>query len=244
MNMKTIMTALTALLLSGGLANADGTPKGVVELFTSQGCSSCPPADAALGKLIQQGDIVGLSYHVDYWNSLGWPDTMSAPAFTARQYGYAKTLGRSGVYTPQAVLNGRDHIIGSDVAGINARLTKQQADGEGMTVPVRAAMNGNELDIEIGKGTGKADVVVVYFNDKRTVDIKAGENNGRTVTYWHSVTDVQTVGMWNGSDLKISLPKSVFKNVKGNGCAVLLQEYAEDGTPKAIRGATTVMAKN
>jgi hypothetical protein len=242
--MKTIWTALAAFLLSGGLANAESAPKGVVELFTSQGCSSCPPADAALGKLIQQGDVVGLSYHVDYWNSLGWPDTMSAPAFTARQYGYAKMLGRSGVYTPQAILNGRDHIIGSDVPGINAKLAEQKADGKGMTVPVRAVMNGDELDIEIGAGSGKADVVVVYFNDRNTVEIKAGENSGQSITYWHSVTDVQTVGMWNGSDLKISLPKSVFKNVKGNGCAVLLQKYADDGTPRAILGATTVMAKN
>jgi len=104
------LVLLASLLAAGGAMAGDvREPKGVVELFTSQGCSSCPPADATLGQLVAQGDVVALSYHVDYWNYLGWADTLSSKENTARQYGYAKTMGRSGVYTPQAVINGRDH---------------------------------------------------------------------------------------------------------------------------------------
>ena len=117
--------------LAFGLLAAAGAPagaqekqavKGVVELFTSQGCSSCPPADAALKSLVDEGDVVALAYHVDYWNYLGWADTLASKDNTDRQYAYARMFGRNGVYTPQAVLNGREHINGADISGIRDRI--------------------------------------------------------------------------------------------------------------------------
>lgn len=216
----------------------DGTTlKGVVELFTSQGCSSCPPADKAFETLARQGDVLALAYHVDYWNYLGWNDTLASPENTARQYGYAKTLGRSGVYTPQAVINGRDHMKGTDAAVINHQLEVFRAAGRGLSVPVHTRIRGDEIEISIGAGHGKADVVAVYFRSRDDVAVRKGENKGKTITYWNSVTDVQTVGMWDGKDLQLTLPANVVSSGKNDGFAILLQASGTKGEPGAILGA-------
>ncbi|WEZ85075.1 thioredoxin family protein [Rhizobium sp. 32-5/1] len=220
----------------------DVSPTGVVELFTSQGCSSCPPADAALKRLVEEGKVVALSYHVDYWNYLGWQDTLGSKENTARQYAYAKALGRNGVYTPQAVINGRDHVNGSDLAGIKTRVETMAAGGEGLTVKIGARIGREEIDIDVGAGEGKADVVVVYFNRRQTVDIEKGENSGKRVDYWHAVRDVQTIGMWNGKASKFVLPASVLKQGESGGCAILLQTVEDGQKPRAILGATTILA--
>lgn len=146
MNVPRFLIPLIAgVVLSGPLQAEDGTPKGVVELFTAQGCSSCPPADAAFRKLVNQGDVIALAYHVDYWNYLGWADTLSSKENTERQYGYAKTMGRSNVYTPQAIVNGRGHLAGADLNGINSQIDTYSSEGNGLTVPISAAMRGDEL---------------------------------------------------------------------------------------------------
>ncbi|CAN7310264.1 thioredoxin family protein [Pararhizobium sp. LjRoot255] len=221
---------------------AAGEPAGVVELFTSQGCSSCPPADAALKKLINDGKVVALSYHVDYWNYLGWADTLATKDNTARQYAYARMLGRSGVYTPQAILNGRDHINGADLDGINRRLAEMSVKGKGLAVPVNAVVRKDEVDINVGAGNGKANVVVVYFNREQLVDVTKGENSGKRISYWHSVRDIQTIGMWDGKPASFVLPASILNEGENGGCAVLLQKMKDNETPGAILGATTVMA--
>lgn len=218
-----------------------GQPKGVVELFTSQGCASCPPADAALQKMIEKGDVIGLSFHVDYWNYLGWNDSLSSKENTERQYGYARALGRNGVYTPQAVLNGRDHAKGADVKAIYTKLEEFASSGKGLTVPVQSRLVNDEIEINIGAGKGKADIVVAYFNQQQMVDVTRGENKGRKISYWHSVYDVQTVGMWNGEAMKVNLPASVLGKAKKGGCAVLLQTANETGDPSAIVGASILM---
>lgn len=218
-----------------------GQPKGVVELFTSQGCASCPPADAALQKMIEKGDVIGLSFHVDYWNYLGWNDSLSSKENTERQYGYARALGRNGVYTPQAVLNGRDHAKGADTKAIYSKLDEFAASGKGLNVPVKSRLVNDEIEINIGAGQGKADIVVAYFNQQQMVDVTRGENKGRKISYWHSVYDVQTVGMWNGESMKVNLPASVLGKAKKGGCAVLLQTANEKGDPSAIIGASILM---
>ncbi|MGK6313313.1 DUF1223 domain-containing protein [Neorhizobium sp. DT-125] len=234
---------LAGLLYAGvTLAGEVRAPKGVVELFTSQGCSSCPPADATLGNLVAQGDVVALSYHVDYWNYLGWTDTLSSRENTERQYGYAKTLGRSGVYTPQAIINGRDHVKGTDISVINDRVTQLGAAGEGLIVPVTAVMRGDEIEIEIGGGKGRADVVVAYFTRRQQVEVTKGENSGKNMEYWHAVYDVQSVGTWNGQSMKLTLPGKLMGKSKKDGCAILLQASGPSGEPAAILGATILMA--
>ncbi len=217
------------------------TPKGVVELFTSQGCRSCPPADRAFEQLVREGKVVALSYHVDYWNYLGWADTLATKENTARQYAYAKTFGRNGVYTPQAVLNGRDHLKGTDAAEVNRRLDRMNSSGKGLVVPVTAARHDDQLSISIGQGAGKANVVVVYFRQNQTVEVLKGENLGQNLNYWHSVTDVQTVGMWHGQSLDLTLPAKPMGDDKSDGIAILLQAADGGGNPSRIIGATVMM---
>lgn len=229
----------TTGIAAPGMAQADDL-KGVVELFTSQGCSSCPPADAELARLAEQEDVLALSYHVDYWNYRGWADTLSSAASTKRQYGYARTLRRKNVYTPQAVINGQDHVNGADGTAISATLNKLSAIGAGMTVEVSANMDTEGLDISVGPGKGKADIIAIYFDEVTTVEIKRGENAGRTITYFHSVRDMETVGMWNGEAVSLKLPASVISAYPGRSCVILLQVVSKDGTPGRILGAAKI----
>jgi len=234
---------LAGLLITGSAFAADGTaPKGVVELFTSQGCASCPPADAVLKDIIDQDDVIALSYHVDYWNYLGWTDTLSSKENTERQYGYARTFGRSSVYTPQAVVNGREHVKGTDLAAINGRIDGLSKGGKGLSVPVSARMKGKEIEIEIGQGSGEAEVVVAYFTKRDVVEVDKGENAGKRMEYWHAVYDVQSVGMWNGQSMKLTLPGKFMGKAKKDGCAILLQASGPGGEPAAILGAAVLMA--
>ncbi|MBY5360501.1 DUF1223 domain-containing protein [Rhizobium leguminosarum] len=242
MSPRFLIPLIAGVVLSGPLQAEDGTPKGVVELFTSQGCSSCPPADAAFRKLVNQGDVIALAYHVDYWNYLGWADTLSSKENTERQYGYARTMGRSNVYTPQAIVNGRGHLAGADLNGINSKIDTFSSEGNGLTVPISAAMRGDELEIKIGAGQGKANVVMVYFDKEKTIDVEKGENSGKKISYLHSVTNVETVGMWDGKATSLTLPASVLQRPQLEGCAILLQSATADGDPAAILGATVVMA--
>lgn len=221
------------------VAEASGF-KGVVELFTSQGCSSCPPADAELARLAGEADVLALSFHVDYWNYRGWADTLSSEASTRRQYGYARTLRRKNVYTPQAVINGQDHANGADGAAIAGIMDKLAATGAGLTVDVSASIGSDGLSITVGPGKGKADIVAVYFDETNTVEIERGENAGRTITYHHSVRETVTVGMWNGETVNLKLPSTVISAHPGRSCAILLQMVGKDGSPGRILGAARI----
>ncbi|PZM09619.1 DUF1223 domain-containing protein [Rhizobium tubonense] len=241
MSLRFLISLLAGVALAGSVqAQELAKLKGVVELFTSQGCASCPPADAALAKLISQGDVVALAYHVDYWNYMGWDDTMSSKDNTARQYAYARTFGRSNVYTPQAIINGRDHLNGADLTAINLKVDQFDHQGKGLSVPVHAAMKGDELEIKIGAGDGKANVVIAYFDREQMVTVKKGENTGRQIAYMHSVSDVETVGMWDGKPMSLVLPANVMEKADRQGLAVLLQTSSPAGDPAAIVGAAVL----
>ena len=235
------------LTLAASAAHAQQAiqPKGVVELFTSQGCASCPPADKALETLAREGEVVALSYHVDYWNYLGWADTLASKDNTDRQYGYARMFGRNGVYTPQAVLNGREHINGADISGIRGRIAALPGEGGGLDVPVDVEVRNDELRIHVGPGEGKANIVIAYFERQRTIDIDKGENSGKTVNYWHDVTDIETIGMWEGRATDLILPADMLKKKKKTGgCAVLVQRMRSADTPGAIVGATVLTSEH
>ncbi len=235
---------LAILLMLGASTASAGEaikPKGVVELFTSQGCSSCPPADKALEQLAREGKVVALSYHVDYWNYLGWADTLASKDNTDRQYAYARMFGRNGVYTPQAVLNGREHINGADIAGIRNRMEAMPTEGKGLDVPVDVEVKNDELRIRVGAGEGKANILIAYFERERTINIDTGENRGKTINYWHAVTDMETIGMWEGKETNLVLPADMLKKKKkAGGCAILLQRMKTADTPGAILGATVL----
>lgn len=231
---------LAALLLTPQAMAGDGThPRGVVELFTSQGCNSCPPADAILSEMAQKGDVIALSYHVTYWDYLGWRDTLGNKDNTDRQYGYMRTMGSGSVYTPQMVINGRVHVNGSNRAAIDESLA--ETGSKSLPVGVNVSQTADTIVIETEasqKPVGKALMVLVYYEPPREIEVGRGENSGRKLTYWNAVTGVQTLGMWHGKGERYELPAN--EVAKKGGCAVLLQKVGKDGGPGEILGAAVV----
>ena len=232
--------AASLAAMSFGPARASSAISGVVELFTSQGCSSCPPADAALAEFAADPDILALGYHVDYWDYLGWKDTLASADNTARQRAYARTLGNRSVYTPQAIVNGRDHLTGGYKSRIRNLIADHDAAGQGPTVPVAVDMDGERLSVGVGDGTkpGGAEMLltIVYYRDRSQVEIARGENAGRAMVYANAVLAQQTLGMWDGHAMSIDLPRGKLARHGATGCAVLLQA-AINGAPGPIYGA-------
>ena len=238
-------TAVFGLCLGPATAGEAKKPAGVVELFTSQGCSSCPPADAILEDLAKKGDVIALAYHVDYWDYLGWQDTLASPDNTARQYEYAKSFGARSVYTPQAVINGRTHVNGSSRAEIASTLGQFAKSGKGLSVDMKVMRAGDSVVIDAGEGAAQQEgqIVLVYYDPARPVVIDRGENDGKTITYWNSVTDIQMAGMWHGAAARYEFPASEIAKKGAGGCAVLLQSTGENGVPGPILGAALIGAQ-
>lgn len=218
-------------------------PRAVVELFTSQGCSSCPPADALMNRLAVDKTLVTLTYPVDYWDYLGWKDTFARPEFTQRQRGYAAYRKDRAVYTPQMVVNGRDHVVGSDKAGLDRTIGEHRERFGGLPVETSIETAGDSIIAKIGEampgGDRKATVWLVVFDREQTVPIGRGENKGREVTYSHVVRQLQPVGMWKGKAMTVELPRHDLVRSPDTGMAVLLQVDGE-GRPGAILGAAVL----
>ena len=198
---------------------ADPTGLVVVELFTSQSCSSCPPADALLVELARRPNVLPLGFHVDYWDRLGWRDPFSSPAATARQQSYARALGLSAVYTPQIVINGRHEAVGSDRQTINTVM----AASARMPMQVALAVGNGALSIRVGGGQGEGRLWLVTFDRLHETAVKRGENAGRTIVNVNVVRSLVPAGSWSGSPLILSLPQPP----TGSSVAILLQ--APDG---------------
>jgi hypothetical protein len=222
MRSKIILAIVFFMLASISARVSAGEVRGVVELFTSQGCSSCPPADRAF-QAATGGAILGLAWHVDYWDYLGWRDTFSSAQATQRQRAYAGN-GTGGVYTPEIVVNGRTAVRSGAIAS---------AVGGSMPVKVKIRSSGKGLIVEAGEGKGSAKLVLVKFYSSKTVAIQRGENAGRSVTYRHPVISARTIGSWNGHAISQELPAGA---CNPGGCAVLLQR----GGAGEILGAATL----
>lgn len=242
MNLFKLATAV--LILSqpvGALAGeAVKRPKAVVELFTSQGCNSCPPADALLSELAEEGEVVALSYHVDYWDYLGWRDTLASPDNTARQQEYNRAFGNRSVYTPQAIVNGRRQTNGAKRMKVEGEIMRMADSAEGMSVDVELSYSGDSLVIETGAApdmVGDAQLVLVYFHPATRVAIERGKNGGRNFVYRNAVSGFHTVGTWNGQSSRLEMPISEISKKGAGGCAVLVQRMGENGLPGAILGA-------
>ncbi len=233
--------AIAALCWTGTtVAGEIAKPLGVVELFTSQGCSSCPPADAFLGELARRGDVIALAYHVDYWDYLGWKDNMARPENTQRQKAYQASLDNAWIYTPQAVVNGRNHVTGSRSDAILSLLDNDAKAGSNEMVDVAITREHDMLGISVGGARGavrNARVIVVYFDPVREVAVKRGENRGRTVEYWNAVTGWHTAGMWHGEPVRFELPEGEIEAKGGGGCAVLVQAFGPGDMPGPVIGS-------
>ena len=229
---------LVCLLISTNLQRAVAEHiSAVVELFTSQGCSSCPPADALMQELAKRDDLVVLSYSVDYWDYLGWKDTFASPENTLRQRLYAKSRGEQSVYTPQAVINGTSHTVGSDKPEIETLISNYNE----LPVDVNLTMKNDAIEVQIdGELPPDAKNTTIYFASvlrEATVPIKRGENSNREITYTNIVQELRPIGMWDGASHKVMFPVSeIYKN-GADTCAILVQ-IENEGLPGQILGAT------
>jgi hypothetical protein len=205
-----------------------GEPKALVELFTSQGCSSCVAADAYFADLAKRDDIVAISLHVDYWDYLGWRDTLGSDDCTQRQRDYAARRGDGRVYTPQAVINGRYELLGSDRDGLLAAIARERARD---SVPVSLSSGDREIRVEVAAAPRDdlrrgATIWVATLVPQAVVHIERGENAGRTIAYTNVVSKIVPAGMWNGRHTGLTLPRPAIM-ADGTFCVALLQA---DGT--------------
>lgn len=219
-----------AAALPGSTVKAESSskPKAVVELFTSQGCSSCPPADKLLEKYVKRDDVIALTFPVDYWDYLGWKDTLASPAYSSRQRSYAKARGDGQVYTPQVVINGISHAVGSREAAIERAISSTQKQ-RGHPIKLKMWTEGEALVISAGAApegarVKPATIWLALVKKRAPIAIKRGENSGRKITYHSVVRQMTPVGRWTGKEVVIRLPKYHLASHDSDGCTVLLQQ--------------------
>ncbi|WP_193227740.1 DUF1223 domain-containing protein [Aureimonas psammosilenae] len=241
--------ALACPALAGDREVSSRDVSGVVELFTSQGCDSCPPADGVLAALSSDPKLVALAYHVDYWDYIGWQDTHGSRENTERQQAYAETLRSGTVYTPQAVINGRRDVPGAEEQAIRSAVTETALNkGGGNGEPlVKLALKGDRLHISADGGATPAGakppvLMLVVFDRWSETQVDRGENEGKTLVSTNAVRSWRILGMWEGKPMGVDIPLSVLgKSGKSFGCAAILQEVTADGGPGAILAAARIM---
>jgi hypothetical protein len=220
-------------------AHAD--PRAVVELFTSQGCSSCPPADKIIGELANDPSIIALSMPIDYWDYLGWKDTLADSRFSARQRAYSRMRGDREVYTPQVVVNGSAHVIGSDLPGIESAIDKTTKSSSVMSVPVTMSLAGRQINVSVAAGKVPAaaehgEVWICSISKSVPISIGRGENRGQQITYHNVVRNLLKVGDWNGSPESWTVPLENVVREGVDGAVVYVQDGSRD-KPGPMLGA-------
>jgi hypothetical protein len=228
-----------SIVAIAGPAHAE--PRAVVELFTSQGCSSCPEADRVLGELAKDPNVIALSLPIDYWDYLGWKDTLADSRFSARQKAYSQMRGDRDVYTPQVVVNGSAHVIGSDRARIEGAIdTTKKADGV-MSVPVSMSLSGKQINVSVaasnkGPAAKHGEVWICSVSKSVPIKIGRGENRGKEITYYNVVRNLLKVGDWNGNAGNWTVP---LENISREGvdAAVVYVQNGSRENPGPMLGA-------
>jgi len=239
---RALVAGLAAVLGSIPVHPVAAEPRAVIELFTSQGCSSCPPADKLIGQLAEDPSVIALSLPVDYWDYLGWRDTLARPRHTARQRGYASVRGDRKIYTPQVVVNGLAHALGSDRTAIEAAVGRTGGQPTVLSVRVGLTVENEQLSVEIKPkkdGEAVAEVWLLPLTRAVPVAIKSGENKGKTITYQNVVRRWVNLGVWNGSEQRWTVPYSEFFSGEVDQVAVIVQAGGTEH-PSAVLGAGTV----
>jgi hypothetical protein len=215
-------------------------PRAVVELFTSQGCSSCPPADKIIGELAKDPSVIALSMPIDYWDYLGWKDTLADARFSARQKAYSHARGDRDVYTPQAIVNGSVNVLGSDRAGIEGAIDNTTKTGSTMSVPVTMSIIGKQINVSVAAGkaptASHGEVWICSISKAVPIAIGRGENSGREITYHNVVRNLLKVGDWNGSSGSWSVPLENISREGVDAAVVYLQDGNHD-KPGPMLGA-------
>jgi len=220
---RKLLLAAAAILMAATPAVAGPV---VVELYTSQGCNTCPPADRFLGELKQRDDVLALSIHVNYWDYLGWADPYATKAGTDRQRDYARPLRQRYVYTPQMVIDGQAHVAGHKRADVEGLIASAKAR-HGVDLSLWFAENEDgEMTVSIPASDfrGEAEVMMALYDDAHTTPIRRGENAGRTLTYSNVVRELVPIGTYRGEAIELKLPMSADSDAERDGCAVLVQE--------------------
>lgn len=231
---RSVILAAAVVLGLAVESEAQEKPLVVVELFTSQGCSSCPPADAFFGELAARADVLALGLHVDYWDYIGWKDVFGDRAYSERQRDYARFAGRRSVYTPQMIINGEDHIVGNHPQDVQDLVRKHQ--GQGDDVSVQATRRGGKAALTVSAKAGttprEADVLLVRYMPRGVTEISRGENAGREIEYANIVTDIRPLGRW---DMRAPLTLNVPLRGKDKA-AIIVQAKG----PGAVLGAARI----
>lgn len=233
----TILALMIALMLpsSSALAQVAGinpsfpAPKTVLELFTSQGCDTCPPADKVLADYSERPNVIAISLPVDIWDYLGWKDTLASEKNSERQKAYAKARGDNAIYTPQVVVNGMVGVNGNDPAAIDKAISTTNADLRLQRVPIRFWHERNSIIIEAGDAPPelkdkKATIWFAVVQKKAKVPVERGDNKGKTLTYTNIVREMMPVGTWNGKAMSLQLARTAVMTPETQACIVLLQE--------------------
>jgi len=216
-----------ATALTAGASALAGEPRAVIELFTSQGCSSCPPADKLLGDLSKDPSLIPLTLAIDYWDYLGWKDTLALPGHAKRQKAYSHVRGdHEGVYTPQAVISGAAQALGSDHAAIDRAIAQTRSKGTTLSLPLTMTVDHGRLTVAVPAGANEnvtAEAWLCPVTKTAEVMIAKGENSGHTFTYHNVVRRWVKLGVWNGKAATWSIPVADFKNDAVDAVAVIVQ---------------------
>jgi hypothetical protein len=228
-------------LVAGVLTTAGAEPRAVLELFTSQGCSSCPAADKLLGELAKDPSVVAMSLNIDYWDYLGWKDTLALPGHSSRQRAYARSRGDRQVYTPQMVVNGSVHVLGHDKGAIERaiELTRQKAGT--LAVPVTLATSGGKLTVDVagaGAPRSKSEVWLCALTRAVPVVVGRGENRGKTITYHNVARRWTKLGEWSGEARRWDFAIKDLNVDGADAAAVMVQDGSSD-KPGAVLGAAS-----
>jgi len=219
--------------------------RAVLELFTSQGCSSCPPADKLFGELAADPTLIVLSLPIDYWDYLGWKDTLADPRHTARQRAYSKVRGDHEVYTPQVGVNGSLHALGSDKGAIEASIAKSHENPATLALPVKLSTAAGHLAVSVAERNDlhiPAEIWVAGLARSITVMIKRGENKGKTITYHNVARRWVKLDDWKGAANTWTVPLPQFEGDGVNSAAVLVQSGSVE-SPNTILGAAMAQLK-
>jgi hypothetical protein len=230
------VAAFAAMAASAAAQNATvpaptlrpGPPRAVIELFTSQGCADCPAADALLKEYIENENVVGLTLPVDYWDYLGWADTLAVPRNAERQRLYAQRLGTGTVYTPQAIVNGAAEVLGSSRSEIERAISATETALASSRVPLHFWHYGGAIIIEAGSAPRDSEpkestIWLAVVQKSVDVTVKGGENKGKTLTYYNVVRELTPVGLWNGRPATIRLARAAIMR-ENEDLIVLIQE--------------------
>jgi len=230
---------IAAVMIASFAVARAAEPRALLELFTSQGCSSCPAADKLLGELAGDPSLIALSLPIDYWDYLGWKDTLASPGDSARQRAYAHVRGDRQVYTPQMVINGATHALGSDRPAIEHAIVQTGQKSGAMTLPVLLSKGAGGLNVRVDSAEnehGAAEVWLCPLAKAVQVEIGRGENHGRTITYHNVVRGWIKLGDWTGTKASWTVPLSQIETGDIDAAAVMVQEGTHD-KPGIILGA-------